>query len=252
MSKHWLEANSSRLMAEILRDFCAVSITLEEQFTRYDGAGNLSYAVLRETLGEEMNRGILWRLKDTAHHLLRNAQNATAAGKLLDWAIGYIFHETLKLLEDTHQHQYYAPSLLAMVEDNPSPELIAVARDFTRMAHETQEEMGRTVDRSRRLFAHARLFFHRCYAGQKDNLYLARLLHDREDLIREAFGGEYENFLNAVYGKKRQTLFLNAAVSLTHGGRKDQARAALDRAGTIAPEDPEITAAMHKLAAAAR
>ena len=247
MSKHWLEANGSRLMAEILRDFCAVSLTLEEQFVRYDSAGNLSYAVLREILGDEMNRGLLWRLKDTAHHMLRNAQNATAAGKLLDWAVGYIFHESLKLLEDTHQHQYYAPSLLAMAEDNPSPELTAVALDFTHMAEETQEEMGRTVGRIRRLLAHARLFFHRCYSGQKENLYLARLLYDREDLIREAFAGEYDNFIRAVYGDGTQTLFLNAAASLAHGGRTDQAGAALERAVAMAPDDPKVVAACRKL-----
>ncbi|SBV90390.1 conserved hypothetical protein [uncultured delta proteobacterium] len=243
MSKHWLEANGSRLMAEILRDFCAVSIALEEQFTRYDDAGNISYAVIRETLGEEMNRGILWRLKDTAHHLLRNAQNATVAGKLLDWAIGYIFHETLKLLEDTHQHQYYAPSLFSMAEDNPSPELTAISRDFTEMALETQEDMGRAVSRIRKLLAHARLFFHRCYAGQKDNMYLARLLYDREELVREAFAGEYDNFRAAVYGKKPHMLYVNAAVSLAHGGRRQDARAALEKAESLAPEAPETAAA---------
>lgn len=247
MSKHWLEANGSRLMAEILRDFCVVSLTLEEQFTRYDSAGNISYAVLREILGEEMNRGILWRLKDTAHHLLRNAQNVAVAGKLLDWAIGYIFHETLKLLEDTHQHQYYAPSLFSMAEDNPSPELTAIARDFTGMALEIQEDMGRTVGRIRKLLAHARLFFHRCYAGRKDNIYLARLLHDREELIHEAFAGEYENFRAAVYGKDLHSLYLNAAMSLAHGGRRREAAAALEKARSLAPEAPEIAEAAGNL-----
>lgn len=240
MSKHWLEANGLRLMAEILRDFCQVSLTLEEQFARYDSAGNLSYAVLRDILGDQMSRGVLWRLKDTAHHLLRNPRESTAAGRLLDWAIGYIFHEALKLLEDTHQHQYYAPSLLGMVEDNPSPELKAMARDFSLMAVEIQEDMGRGVGRIRQLLAHARLFFHRCYVGQKDNIYLARLLHDQEDMIREAFAGEFDNLCAAVYGDARQTLFLNAAMSLLHGGRKEQAQSALARAKAIAPEDPRI------------
>ncbi|MCC8193256.1 MAG: hypothetical protein LIP28_01235, partial [Deltaproteobacteria bacterium] len=219
MSKHWLEANGSRLMAEILRDFCVVSITLEEQFARYDGAGNLSYAVLRDTLGDEMNRGILWRLKDTTHHLLRNAQNATLAGKLLDWAIGYLFHEALKLMEDTHQHQYYAPSLLAMAEDNPTPELTAVAEDFLLMARETQEDMGRTVNRIRKLLSQTRRFFHRGYSGQRENIYLARTLHDREDLIRAAFREEFEAFCEAVYDDKPQILYLNASASLAQGGK---------------------------------
>lgn len=234
-------------MAEILRDFCIVSITLEEQFSRYDNGGNLSYAALREMLGDEMNRGILWRLKDTAHHLLRNAQNASCASKLLDWAIGYIFHESLKLLEDTHLHQYYAPSLLAMAEDNPSPELNAVAHDFALMAEETQEEMGRTVGRMRRLLAHARLFFLRCYADQRNNLYLARLMYDREDLVREALAGEMDNFRAAVYGKEPHLLFLHAAISLAHSGKTPKARMALKQAKDLAPDDPQIASESQKL-----
>lgn len=247
MSKHWIEANTPRLMAEILRDFCVVSITLEEQFSRYDSAGNLSYAVLRDMLGDQMNRGLLWRLKDTAHHLLRDAPKCSLEGKLLDWAIGYIFHEALKLMEDTHQHQYYAPSLLSMAEDNPSPELNAIASDFTLMAVENQADMGRTVGRMRKLLAHARLFFHRCYACQRDNPHIARLLYDRQALIRSAFADEHEKFIDSIYGDARQMLFLNAAASLSHGGRIDQARAALEKARIIAPDDPKVVAALHKL-----
>ena len=240
MSKHWLEANASRLTAEILRDFCEVSLTLEEQFARHDSAGNLSYAALREALGDQMNRGILWRLKDTAHHLLRNPQASTIAERLLDWAIGYIFHEALKLLEDAHQHQYYGPSLLSMVEDDPSPELRDMANDFSLMAEEIQEDMKQTVGRIRRLLAHARLFFHRCYVGQKDNLYLARVLYDQEDMVREAFAEEFDNLCDAIYGNARQVLFLNAATSLLYGGRREQAVNALRRAKDIAPDDPRI------------
>lgn len=240
MSQHWLNANASRLMAEILRDFCVVSIALEEQFNRYDNAGNISYAVLREILGDQMNRGILWRLKDTAHHLLRDVQGSPVAARLLDWAIGYIFHETFKLMEDTHQHQYYAPSLFALAGDNPSPELDAVARDFTQMAVETQVDMGRTVGRIRRLLAHARLFFHRCYSAQKENIELARLLNDREDLFAAAFAGEHENLIRAIYGDSPQTLYINASVSLLHGGKKHEAQIACKKAESIAPEDPRL------------
>ena len=230
-------------MAEILRDFCVVSLSLEEQFSRYDNAGNLSYAVLRDILGDEMNRGILWRLKDATHHLFRNAPDATVAGKLLDWAIGYIFHETIKLMEDTHQHQYYTPSLLGMAENNPSPELTAIAEEFSQMVRDTQKDMGRTVGRIHKLLSLTRRFFHPCYAGQKDNLDIARMLNDREDLIRDAFAGEFETFCTAVYGDKRHLLFLNAALSLARGGKMEAARTALDKAQTCAPDNPEIAAA---------
>lgn len=240
MSQHWLTANRSRLMAEILRDFCVVSVALTEQFDRYDNAGNISYAVLREILGDQMNRGILWRLKDTAHHLLRDVQGSPVAARLLDWAVGYIFHETFKLMEDSHQHQYYTPSLFALAGNNPSPDLDAAARDFIQMTAETQADMGRTVGRIRRLLAHARLFFPRCYADQNGNLELARLLHDRETLIAAAFAEEHEKLKQAIYGAAPQTLYINASLSLLHGGKKKEAENAWKKAVALAPEDPRL------------
>ncbi|CAK7065249.1 MAG: hypothetical protein DELT_01621 [Desulfovibrio sp.] len=248
MSQHWLNANAPRLMAEILRDFCVVSIALEEQFNRYDNAGNISYAVLREILGDQMDRGILWRLKDTAHHLLRDQQSSPVAARLLDWAIGYIFHETFKLMEDTHQHQYYAPSLFSLAGDNPPPALAAVADDFAQMAQENQADMGRTVGRIRRLLAHARMFFHRCYADQKDNADLARILHDREDLVAAAFGAEHDNLKRAIYGDSPQTLYINAAISLAHSGKKTEARRAWEKAKNTAPDDPRMEILARSLA----
>lgn len=240
MSQYWLSANASRLMADILRDFCMVSISLEEQFVRYDNAGSVSYAVLRENLGDQMNRGILWRLKDAAHHLLRDVHGSPVSARLLDWTIGYIFHETFKLMENTHQRQYYAPSLFALVDASPSPEFSAVSEDFMGMAAEIREDTGRTVKRMRRLLVHARLFFHRCYADQKDNLALARFLYDREELVAAAFGGEHGNLTRAIYGDSPQTLHINAALSLLRGGRKTEAEAALGKAAAVAPEDPRL------------
>ena len=250
MSRHWLDANAPRLVAEILRDFCVVSMILEEQFTRFDNAGNLSYSVLRETLGDQMNKGILWRLKDTAHHLLRNT-SSTPSSRLLDWAIGYIFHETLKLMEDAHQHQYYAPSLTAFTEDIHSPELKAATHTFILMSEENHIDMGRAVSRIRKLLAHARLFFHRCYEGKSANKHLARLLYDKEHLIQKAFAEEYENFIRAIYGNAPCTLFINAAISLKDGGKRLGALEALHKARAIAPQDPQILALAKELEASA-
>ena len=228
MSTRWLEANASRFSADILYSFCVVSTTLEEQFQRFDHAGNLSFPVLSELLGDLMNKGRLWRLKDMSHHMLRDTEQTTTVSTLLDWSIGYIFHETLKLMEDAHQHQYYAPRLAAIAEANPPSEYSPVARAFLDITQDTHTDMERGVARTRRLLRHARQFLLRYYAGQYKNRQLARMLYDRRDLVQTAFGDGYAEFLDAVSNRVPERLTLEAAVSLLEGGRAQAALDALD------------------------
>ncbi len=251
MSKRWLEANATRFAADILRDFCMVSRTLEEQFERFDSAGNLSFPVLRDLLGDPMNKGLLWRLKDLAHHLLRDAQGAGSSPRLLDWAIGYIFHETVKLMEDAHQHQYYAPSLFALTETAP-PMITDTATDaFARVVRENSADMGRGVKRVRLLLTHARSIFHRYYEGQADNKHLARLLHDREDLIRAVFRERYDSFIAAIYNGEPERLYLEAASALLQGGHANAAVNAARKAAETAPGAPGIAGAVRRIEEAA-
>ena len=238
MSQIWLEANEKRLAADILRDFCSLSVTLQEQFIRFDSAGNLSFSVLRELVGDMMDKGLLWRLKDTTHHILRDSPTSAPDSRLLDWAIGYIFHETIKLMEDTHQRQYYAPRLLALAVDNPMTENDTAAKDFTDMAVDTQADMARGIARIRRLLAHAKRFFHRGYKGQSNNRHLARLLYDKENLIRAAFLDTYNGLIEAIYGDMPEKLHLEAAAALYEGNRIPEAEAAFAKARAIAPHSP--------------
>ena len=242
MSQLWTSANEERLTAEILRDFCALSITLQEQFTRFDHAGNLSYAVLREIVGDMMDKGLLWRLKDTTHHILRDAPSSVHDTRLLDWAVGYIFHETLKLMEDTHQRQYYTPRLQALAEDSPMPDSDPITREFIEMAVDTQTDMARGVYRIRRLLANARHFFQRSFAGKAHNRHVARLLNDREDLVRAAFADAYDDLVRAIYGDTPERLHIEAAISLRAGGRMASAEAALAKARAMSPNSPLLEA----------
>ena len=71
MSGRWLIANKDFFIRDLLRDYCRVCQALNEQDARFSGTGTISYAVLRDLLGEAMRKGVFWRLKDTAHHLFR-------------------------------------------------------------------------------------------------------------------------------------------------------------------------------------
>ena len=68
-------------------------------------------------------------------------------GLLLDWTLGYIFHESLKLMEDAHQRQYYAPQLESLTDLVHDPELAERMRDLLDIQSQTVESMRREVVR---------------------------------------------------------------------------------------------------------
>ena len=105
MSKAWIQAKHPEFVRDLFKFFCQSSERLEAQFDSFDDDGAVDFDGLQDLVGSEMNKGLLWRMKDTAHHVFRNDPHSQLGGKFLDWAIGYIFHETIKLKEDAYQKQ---------------------------------------------------------------------------------------------------------------------------------------------------
>ena len=135
MNGRWSPERKAFLVRDLVRDYCQVYEGLEEQRRRFDHEGAVSYSSIRDLLGEAMRKGVFWRLKDTAHHLFRNSQSQTPdkdaillwqysgsrhpdglvsqqpVEALIDWCVGYAFHECAKLREDAFQRQHYANRL---------------------------------------------------------------------------------------------------------------------------------------------
>ena len=97
MPHTWIARDRAVLLRDFLRDYCQVYSVLEEQHRRFALSGTLSYAVLRDLVGGDGQNGLFWLLKDSAHHLFRGDEE-NMAGMLLDWAVGYAFHECIKLM----------------------------------------------------------------------------------------------------------------------------------------------------------
>ncbi|MDR1489642.1 MAG: hypothetical protein LBS65_04030 [Desulfovibrio sp.] len=237
--RKWSTENTEALEGDILRDFCAASAILEEQFNRFAESGTLSDPILRAAVGKNWDKGLLWRLKDKTHNLVRREENPSLAVSLLDWSIGYIFHECLKLLESVHVDRHYAPRLKVFAQDHPDPETEKLFSELAGIPEDIVLTMRISVLRIRSLEANARKFFCRHFAGRRDHLRLARFLHDENDLARSVFGDDYKIFIKSVYGDEEETLHIAAARSLMESARLDRAREALEAALRIAPANRE-------------
>ncbi|QLA14747.1 hypothetical protein [Desulfolutivibrio sulfoxidireducens] len=236
MTKNWLREKHDEFVRDLLRDFCLSARILEERFQAFDRGGGMVFEILRDLLGEQMNKGLLWRLKDTAHHLFRDREEESPVGQFLDWCIGYIFHETMKLKEDAYQQQNYAPWFREM-QGRALPETdLIISRELFQLLMQTNESMQRESRRIRFIIRQCRKLFPLYLADQDKNLWLARFLFKRNDLVREVFEESYRDLTRAIYKEAPEMLEIMASRSLREGGWVVQAAEAAEAACRMWPD----------------
>ncbi|THB71996.1 MAG: hypothetical protein D6E12_00235 [Desulfovibrio sp.] len=239
MSKTWLSTKYQDFARDVFRDFCLAGQGLEAQFQEFSLKGKIDFSVIRDLMGEETNKGLLWRLKDTAHHLFRINSDNDVMGRLLDWSLGYIFHETMKLKENAYQVENYS----TLLQENHFADLPEPTRSFSRelspVLEQTRESIEREISRIRFIMDHCRAMFPLYYARHRENPLFARFLFDQNELVREVFQESYAELISIIYNHAPEEMYILAAQSLRRGGWLAEASTALDQALAIRPDSPE-------------
>ncbi|MFP4168197.1 MAG: hypothetical protein ACLFSY_05030 [Desulfonatronovibrionaceae bacterium] len=239
MSK-WIRNKLPEFVRDVLRDFCLVSRILETAFDEYDRKGVLSFTTFQDFVGDEMNKGQIWRLKDTAHTLFRNEPENSVIGQYLDLSIGYIFHECMKLREDVYQQENYRPWFQSMQRTaGLSPEERLVGKELLHLIDQTRESINREVNRVRFILFHCRRLFILYLPAHRDNPLLARFFFDHEEMVRKVFKADYNSLINAVYSARPESMYLLAASSLRRGGWFVRAQEAVDRVIKTEPDNKQ-------------
>ncbi|WP_457571572.1 hypothetical protein [Desulfovulcanus sp.] len=241
MSKNWINTKLPEFVRDVLRDFCQVSQQLEQEFQNFDRTGLIRFQFFKDILGEKMNKGQLWHLKDIAHILFKHDPNAKLIGQYLDWSLGYIFHECMKLKEDAYQQENYRPWFKNIQsQQSLSPEERLITQELLQVIEQTKESIAREVKRVRFIQFHCRRLFILYLPHHKDNPLLARFLFARQELVKNVFKTAYNELIQAIYAKTPENLYILAAQSLRSGGWLDEAREAINKAREIAPENKLI------------
>ena len=238
MNRAWLARRRPALVRDLVRDYCAAHAVLTAQMRRFEGDGTVSYAIIRALLGEAMAKGVLWRLKDTAHHLFRapaedagpEADARALAGELIDWCVGFAFHECIKLREDAYQRQHYANRLLRLEElrrATGGAEGESVPWPLAGLPRQTADSMERELRRILGVLDNGLSLLTRYLAGEGGNAPLARWLAVEEERAAEVFGPRWPEVLAALRGPDGEGHYPLAASDLVAAGRRDAAIALL-------------------------
>ncbi|MDO5483335.1 MAG: hypothetical protein Q4F27_00340 [Desulfovibrionaceae bacterium] len=256
MSSRLLLARRAFFVRDLVRDYCTVFQLILEQQRRFMQDGTVSYSALRDLLGGAMQKGVFWRLKDTAHHLFRNAPGTGSPREenivlwqyaasplpdgmsvqspveaLIDWCVGYAFHECAKLKEDAFQRQHYAGRLAQLGRHS------AVGKDLyaplAALGRQTTESLSRELERILHVLRHGLFLLVQYLASEGRNTHLARWLACEEQLARTVFGPLYAPLLTALFGEEPQRLYRLAAQDFLSVGRYEEARDLLHRASQL-------------------
>ena len=226
----WAAGHRPYHITRLYGDFHALLQRFRTLYADFLAGRPPSFQAISTFVGSEADRGGLWRLKELCHHLWRqegNGEREAATpragdghgiggleGTLLDWTIGSLFHEAMKLKENVYLRENYLPVIRRAMGPQagaagagPGPALLGM--ECRRFIERTESEIGRQMDTVGFLFGQANVLLRLLLAAEYDNQLLLRFLAEHEDIAEEL----WQEPLAAIFAGTRSQGTASAASS---------------------------------------
>jgi len=168
---------------------------------------------LAALVGTENQKGPLWKLKDLCHQVWPESdQDQDVSGSLLDWLVGSIFHETMKLKENIYLLNRYGPAACRL-KDRPLDLVPSFRRgvpsvprmenivDVRGLISRAATDAVRQMEQISFLFCHASFILRVMMPALAGNSLVVRLLIEQEETVGMLWGEELEEiFADMFYG----------------------------------------------------
>ena len=153
---------------------------------------------LAAMVGTERDNGPLWRLKDLCHRIWPQERRAEhVRGALVDWLIGSLFHEAVKLKEDLYLLAAYTPAAAALggfTDRDAGRADPAIARlvDIRAMVGRIAGNVDGQMERIGVLFAQTTILLRTMLPELATNPLVLRLLLEMEEAVAQLWGESLE------------------------------------------------------------
>ena len=166
---------------------------------------------LTQMVGSENAKGPLWRLKDSCHLVWPEGNTKQdVSGSLVDWLIGSIFHEAMKLKENIYLLKSYGPAACRMKELPVDVPMTPLSGRYEVPRLENMLDVQGVINRAaadviNQMEQIAYLFNHVCYMlrimmpGLANNTLVVRLLIERENLVKKLWGERLEDVFQDMF-----------------------------------------------------
>lgn len=133
----------------------------------------------------------LFNLKESCHMLFRHQgeENCRDEEKLLDLAVGSIFHEAMKIRECLYQLEVYRPRYTQIRNRLGTSEYErGLLQGFEKIGIRAERRLAESMAEAKRLFQYTLKQLADLLPGYRDNSVLMRFLLQNKDLLQRAFG----------------------------------------------------------------
>jgi hypothetical protein len=173
---------------------------------------------LSQMIGTETEKGQLWKLKDLCHQLWpEQEQEYDVHGSLIDWLLGSVFHEAMKLKENIYLLNTYGPAAVR-IHERPSPPsmgvLLPAAGPFPQLSsmvdveglvHRIADDVVNQMDQIGFLLGQANFILRMMMPDLATNMLVVRLLVEEEKRVQALWGESIEElFTDMFFGNGAQ------------------------------------------------
>ncbi len=236
----WLKQKKDLMIRNVLRDFCKGRILFNKIKKKLDNNIH-SYPDMEELVGTDKEKGILWRLKDTCHTLWQDYDPQGHPEEfLLDWLIGALFHEAMKLKEDLYLLVRYKPAFEQAASTDRAFKMYEKCRDLFETAEKNVLHSSRKLHC---MFDKAGDQLETVLKKEKLNPLLIRFFIQNKALIDKAWKSEgySENLLTAMFPEGLDKAYCIAGEGYMDGSWYAEARAAFEKALELNPKCVEAS-----------
>ncbi len=235
---NWFQRQRDFFIRQIFSDFFFLLRSFQELYGSYcrcrtykrgdsccllaDGAGLGKekcsiWDQLAVMVGTEIEKGPLWLLKDLCQQIWPEGSREQDLGdSLIEWLIGSIFHEAVKLKEDVHILNSYASSAFWLPSTAPISRLTQII-DRKGLIQRVAVDVMRQMEHLALLFGQTSNMLRTMLPTLAHNSLLVRFLVEREDMVEYLWSEELTSIFSDMFSERAAQGFCAAGKSYMSG-----------------------------------
>ena len=241
VENRWFEQRKELFFKDLVYNFLQSKIFFDDLYQYYKKNNTIVFERMDFWVGNEINKGPLWNLKDNCHKLFRKSESKINLSEyLFDWTLGSIFHEGVKLKEDVYQLEVYLPSYDKIDTSKDAEEIEETLEEYFSVIDKATRNLDAEMESIKYLFLKATERLDELLVNHADNGLLLRFLLGNKKLVEKSLGkNSLKDIISSLYPGKPESAYLTAGKSCLKGGWFKEAIKHLKKALEINPHYTE-------------